>query len=140
MYCIKKAPGILPYTRGFLFLLWLSCSFRKNLSLTCPIYILASISQTYHDYGYIFTTRSGAPYNIQFINRLLRKIDIPGKKISTHIFRHTHISMLAEMNVPLKAIMNRVGHNDPNTTLQIYTHVTDIMRKELTEKLEKMSI
>lgn len=44
------------------------------------------------------------------------------------------------MNVPLKAIMNRVGHNDPNTTLQIYTHVTDIMRKELTEKLEKMSI
>lgn len=98
------------------------------------------ISRTYHDYGYIFTTRSGAPYNIQFINRLLRKIAIPGKKISTHIFRHTHISMLAEMNVPLKAIMNRVGHNDPNTTLQIYTHVTDIMRKELTEKLEKMSI
>lgn len=98
------------------------------------------ISRTYHDHGYIFTTRSGAPYNIQFINKLLRKIDIPGKKISTHIFRHTHISMLAEMNVPLKAIMQRVGHNDPNTTLQIYTHVTDNMKKELTCKLEKISI
>ena len=98
------------------------------------------ISRTYHDHGYIFTTRSGAPYNIQFINKLLRKLDIPGKKISTHIFRHTHISMLAEMNVPLKAIMQRVGHNDPNTTLQIYTHVTDNMKKELTCKLEKISI
>ena len=98
------------------------------------------ISRTYHDHGYIFTTRSGAPYNIQFINKLLRKIDIPCKKISTHIFRHTHISMLAEMNVPLKAIMQRVGHNDPNTTMQIYTHVTDNMKKELTCKLEKISI
>lgn len=94
------------------------------------------ISRSYHDRGYIFTTRTGAPYNIQFINRQLRKLVIPGKKISTHIFRHTHISMLAEMNVPLKAIMQRVGHNDPNTTLQIYTHVTDTMRQELQKKLE----
>ena len=99
-----------------------------------------SISRTYHDYGYIFTTRSGAPYNIQFINRILRRLAIPGKKISTHIFRHTHISMLAEMNVPLKAIMQRVGHNDPNTTLQIYTHVTENMNQELNAKLEKMSL
>lgn len=98
------------------------------------------ISRTYHDRGYIFTTRTGAPYNIQFINRVLRKVTVPGKKMSTHIFRHTHISMLAEMNVPLKAIMQRVGHNDPNTTLQIYTHVTDSMKQELKNKLEKISI
>ena len=98
------------------------------------------ISRSYHDKGYVFTTRSGAPYNIQFINRQLRKLHIPGKKISTHIFRHTHISMLAEMNVPLKAIMQRVGHNDPNTTLQIYTHVTENMKAETRAKLERISI
>ena len=97
------------------------------------------LSREYHDRGYIFTTRSGAPYNIQFMNRILRKTTVPGKKISTHIFRHTHISILAELNVPLKAIMQRVGHNDPNTTLQIYTHVTDSMKKELDTKLEKIS-
>lgn len=98
------------------------------------------ISRTYHDRGYIFTTRTGAPYNIQFINKQLRMVHIPDKKISTHIFRHTHISLLAEMNVPLKAIMQRVGHNDPNTTLQIYTHVTDNMKKELQMKLEKIDL
>lgn len=98
------------------------------------------ISRSYHDRGYIFTTRSGAPYNIQFINTQLRKVVIPGKKISTHIFRHTHISMLAEMNIPVKAIMQRVGHNDPNTTLQIYTHVTENMRAETRTKLEQLSI
>lgn len=98
------------------------------------------ISRSYHDSGYVFTTRSGAPYNIQFINRQLRQLDIPGKKISTHIFRHTHISMLAEMNVPLKVIMKRVGHNDPNTTLQIYTHVTETMKAETRAKLEQIII
>lgn len=48
--------------------------------------------------------------------------------------------MLAEMNVPLKAIMQRVGHNDPNTTLQIYTHVTENMKAETRAKLERISI
>ncbi|WP_222704329.1 site-specific integrase [Acidaminococcus massiliensis] len=44
------------------------------------------------------------PYNLQYINKQLRAIDIPGKHITTHVFRHTHISMLAAMGVPLKAI------------------------------------
>lgn len=99
-----------------------------------------SNSRSYKDRGYIFTTKTGMPMNIQFINHKLRLLNIPGKKISTHIFRHTHISMLAEMNVPLKAIMTRVGHNDPNTTLSIYTHVTNSMRQEMIQKLENLCI
>lgn len=39
-----------------------------------------------------------------------------GKHLTTHIFRHTHISMLAELGVPLKTIMQRVGHNNPFCT------------------------
>lgn len=40
------------------------------------------------------------------------------KRLTTHIFRHTHISQLAEMGVPVKTIMARVGYNNPNTTLK----------------------
>ena len=54
-----------------------------------------------------------------------------GKHLTTYIFRHTHISMLAELGVPLKTIMQRVGHNDPNTTLSIYTHVTKSMHDDV---------
>lgn len=99
-----------------------------------------SLCSKYKDRGYIFTTGTGNPYNMQFINRLLRQVSIPGKKISSHIFRHTHISMLAAMGVPVKAIMQRVGHNDPNTTLSIYTHVTAAMNEQLKNSLDKMSI
>ena len=90
--------------------------------------------------GYIFTTRTGNPYNVQYINKYLRKVRIPNKHISSHIFRHTHISMLAEKGVELKAIMNRVGHNDPNTTLSIYTHVTEAMQEKMQAVLESLSV
>ena len=95
--------------------------------------------KTYKDKGYIFTTKTGYPYDLSYINRLLRKIDIPNKHISSHIFRHTHISLLAELDTPLKAIMQRVGHHNPNTTLQIYTHVTETMKIELQNKLKALN-
>ena len=89
----------------------------------------------YIDHGYIFTSSRGNPYDIQFLNRRLKGVHIDGKHLTTHIFRHTHISMLAELGVPLKTIMQRVGHNDPNTTLSIYTHVTKSMHDDVINKL-----
>ena len=89
----------------------------------------------YIDHGYIFTSSRGNPYDIQFLNRRLKGVHIEGKHLTTHIFRHTHISMLAELGVPLKTIMQRVGHNDPNTTLSIYTHVTKSMHDDVIKKL-----
>lgn len=89
----------------------------------------------YIDHGYIFTSSRGNPYDIQFLNRRLKGVHIEGKHLTTHIFRHTHISMLAELGVPLKTIMQRVGHNDPNTTLSIYTHVTKSIHDDVINKL-----
>lgn len=89
----------------------------------------------YIDHGYIFTSSRGNPYDIQFLNRRLKGVHIEGKHLTTHIFRHTHISMLAELGVPLKTIMQRVGHNDPNTTLSIYTHITKSMHDDVINKL-----
>lgn len=84
----------------------------------------------FEDNDYIFVTDGGLPYDLHYINKILKKLNFH-KHISTHTFRHTHISLLAESNVPLKAIMERVGHNEPRTTLAVYTHVTDEMKKEM---------
>ena len=45
--------------------------------------------------------------------------------------------MLAELGVPLKTIMQRVGHNYPNTTLSIYTDVTKSMYDDVINKLNQ---
>ncbi len=85
---------------------------------------------------YIFITKGGLPYDVHFINKVLKRITF-NKHVSTHTFRHTHISMLAEHGVPLKAIMERVGHNEAQTTLSVYTHVTNEMKNIVADAIEK---
>lgn len=76
---------------------------------------------------FIFTT------SLSTINRHLRP-----HNLSTHMFRHTHVALLIEAGVPIKVISERLGHSNIQTTLNIYTHVTDNMRIDLKEKLEKL--
>lgn len=97
-------------------------------------------SKYYKEDNYIFTTMFGTPIYIGNINDSLRnakKYLKLNKKLSTHTLRHTHISQLAELNLPLKSIMERVGHHSPNTTLKIYTHVTKQMKSDLIDQLNK---
>lgn len=89
--------------------------------------------------NYIFVTDGGQPYDIQFLNKLLKSIPFH-KHVSTHTFRHTHISLLAEANIPLKTIMERVGHNEPKTTLSTYTHVTQEMKEQEQQFLDTLSV
>ena len=95
----------------------------------------------YRDMGYIFTTKNGVPIQTNSFNLALKKanqrLDKPiQKNLTSHIFRHTLVSRLAENNVPLKAIMDRVGHADAKTTIQIYTHVTKKMKSNVADIME----
>lgn len=62
------------------------------------------------------------------------------KHITSRVFRYTHISMLVECGWQLKEIMNRVGHKDSKTALEIYQQVTKDMRKNEEEDLKKITI
>lgn len=98
-------------------------------------------NSSYVDRGFIFTTKKGNPLCNNQIASVLKKTTKAlnmNKKVTTHTFRHTHITLLVEMNVSLKAIMKRVGHVDEKTTIRIYTHVTERMDRELTQKLENI--
>ncbi|HFH9939068.1 TPA: tyrosine-type recombinase/integrase [Streptococcus suis] len=95
----------------------------------------------YRDMGYIFTTKNGVPIQTNSFNLALKKanerLEKPiQKNLTSHIFRHTLVSRLAENNVPLKAIMDRVGHADAKTTTQIYTHVTKKLKANVAEIME----
>ena len=60
--------------------------------------------------------------------------------IHTHTFRHTHVALLIEQNVPIKVISQRLGHSDIKTTLSIYTHVTENMKVNLRNNLNNLSL
>ena len=90
---------------------------------------------------FLFQTSQGTPFLNSSLNTYLRnhkgKMGID-KPLSLHIFRHTHISKLAELGVPLYVIQDRVGHEHSNITERIYTHVTKNAKKHLKENLEKL--
>ncbi|MCR6097770.1 site-specific integrase [Salipaludibacillus agaradhaerens] len=97
--------------------------------------------EDYHDGNFIFCRPNGYPFIqkniITRMQRLLDKTNIT-KHATPHIFRHTHVSMLAEAGVDLSTIMKRVGHEDIKTTMKIYTHVTDKMKKDANAKVKTL--
>ena len=70
---------------------------------------------------------------IQTLNQNLKNV-----KLSTHMFRHTHVALLVEAGVPIKVISERLGHSKIDTTLNIYTHVTENMKLDLRTKLNNL--
>lgn len=91
--------------------------------------------------GFIFTTSKHTPLSITAVNAFLRthreRMGID-KNISTHIFRHTHISKLAEMGLPLYSIQARVGHENSQVTESIYLHITKKMKDEVYNAIQFM--
>jgi len=72
----------------------------------------------------------GAPRNA--LSRICEQNDI--EMINIHGFRHTHCSLLFDAGVPMKDVKERLGHEDIETTMNIYTHVTESSRKKSAEK------
>lgn len=106
------------------------------------IEILAQIEELEgSNQGFIFTTSKHTPLTITAVNAFLRthreRMGID-KNISTHIFRHTHISKLAEMGLPLYSIQARVGHENSQVTESIYLHITKKMKDEVYNAIQNM--
>lgn len=62
------------------------------------------------------------------------------KKIRIHDLRHSHASLLIELGVSPVLIAERLGHENVETTLNIYSHLYPHRQKELAENLDKLYI
>ncbi|HHB4696836.1 TPA: tyrosine-type recombinase/integrase [Staphylococcus aureus] len=97
----------------------------------------------YLNRNFVFTNHKGNPMQTERFNKILREAakDVGiDKEVSSHILRHSHISLFSQQGVSLKAIMDRVGHSDHRTTLSIYSHVTEQMDKDMMNKLEQVKL
>ena len=85
--------------------------------------------------GFIFHRKNGnfiAKHINGFLHSFLRKYNLP--PIKPHGFRHTHASLLFESGASIKEVQDRLGHENINTTMDIYTHVTKSTRDKTAEK------
>lgn len=106
--------------------------------------IRKNTNPNYKDMGFIFVSANGIPIHKSSIGKLMKNANATLKKpinkpLHPHILRHTLISTLAENNIPLKAITQRVGHKDNGkTTMEIYTHVTKNIKSRVVDVLDKI--
>lgn len=58
------------------------------------------------------------------------------KQIGFHTLRHSYITTMIDHGVNVRLVQAQVGHSNPNTTLAIYTHVTESAIKNAQSQLE----
>lgn len=91
-----------------------------------------------HDSNYIFTNNRGKWLSTAAMKVKLQRFFCKHnklKRITPHGFRHTHASLLFEAGVAAKIISDRLGHNNVQTTLDMYTHINDNQRVEVVDQL-----
>ena len=90
---------------------------------------------------FLFLQKNGRPFRIDTLNHLLKRIvsaynrtevrraAAEGRSplllphMTSHIFRHTGITRMIEMGVPVEVVSREVGHARITTTLDIYTQI-----------------
>ena len=95
--------------------------------------------------NYVFTKYSCSrdweqpiiPPALNAVFRNINNANIFKKHLHAHLFRHTHVSLLAEAKVPLEVIQERLGHYSDETTRKIYLHITDKIKNDAAEIFER---
>lgn len=77
---------------------------------------------------------------LAYLNEKLEQIYLKNPKlpqINVHAFRHTHASLLFAAGASIKDVQARLGHTDIQTTMDIYTHVTNEAKEKTAEMFQE---
>lgn len=80
---------------------------------------------------FVCTRTDGRFITYPAINVYFRKLGI-----NAHSFRHTHTTQLIEAGASLKGVSDRLGHKSITITQDLYTHVTDKIKKDTLNAFE----
>jgi integrase len=58
------------------------------------------------------------------------------KHIKLHNLRHSNATLMLTYGLPAKIASERLGHSSISITLDLYSHVTSSMQKEVFDKIE----
>ena len=121
-------------------------AYQKEAGLRCSVEV-----DGYSDF--VFLNRFGSVITQASVNRALRRVvflfnnsnltDDDGQmvvlpSITSHSLRHTFANILCENNVNIKVIQKLMGQSDIETTMNIYTEVSERMAfEEYKRKLQQ---
>lgn len=83
----------------------------------------------------LFVRKTGKPISLTLFSKYLKQIELPGKKVTSHIFRHTFITKAVENGISKDIIAKQVGHTDTKMIDKVYAHFTDKMAQKQKEAI-----
>ena len=89
---------------------------------------------------YLFRQPNGDPmvpctFTFRF-KKILRENGLP-ENLNVHSLRHTNASMLIAQGVDVRTVAGLLGHSQPSTTLDIYSHAFDKNKRLAEQKLSE---
>lgn len=92
----------------------------------------------YTDSDFVFTWDDGRPITPNYLTVSFRKMIVNSSlpTIRLHDLRHSAASNLLAMNYSVVEVQHWLGHSQPSTTLNFYSHVDSQSKKSISNRLE----
>jgi integrase len=100
----------------------------------------AAAGDRWQENDLIFASSVGTFLDQSKVSRELKKVLVKAglQSIRFHDLRHTSISFLLDMGMPVNTVQQRSGHSKPSVTTDIYGHPMTRSEDEAAEKIEEM--
>jgi integrase len=95
------------------------------------------LAEKWPDLGYVFTSPIGTPIDPRNCTRVVQEACKKAglRVVRLHDFRHGCVSVLLNLGVPPRTVMEIVGHTTMEMTMNIYGHVTLDAKREALDKV-----
>jgi integrase len=94
---------------------------------------------SWHESGLVFTTTIGTPIEPRNVNRwfaqLCKRAGV--RTIRMHDLRHTCASILLAQGVPLRVVMEILGHSQIAVTADLFTHVLPALNEDAARRMQE---
>lgn len=101
---------------------------NKQRTVVCDRALYDRILSVFHHRHYLFSTTRGTPFHRSHIWRGCHRLgmDILGRPVGVHTFRHSFATQMIEKGVELKRVSDYLGHSDSTITNDMYVHLDSI--------------
>ena len=93
-------------------------------TIILPASVIDALQRMERKSEFVFTGQQGQPLHPSTVQHAMKRecqrLNLP--HLTPHGLRHLHASLLINEGLPITAVSARLGHANPNITLQIYSH------------------
>lgn len=113
---------------------------KSYRTISIPLFLVKEIKEYFNTMFMLLPGSQIFKFTNSYMHHEMRRgCKLSGvRRIRIHDLRHSHASMLINMNVNIYELQNRLGHERVHTTIDKYCHLYPDKQAEIADKLDKI--